>query len=172
MQKYTNRFALIHWLHAILISMALLGGALGLPDLPKEPSSELESFKMHMIVGALTFIVLIIRIYLVRKEPELEELNMSEAKKRFVKLIHRLIYIFIGLTALSGMATAKSSNLEQVAIFGKDKALYSPTDLTFTFAQIHAISAYILAALIFIHIIGVIIYILQGNRDILKRVWF
>ena len=171
MQKYTKSFALIHWIHAILIALVLVGGLVNLPDLPKS-GSELEPFKMHMIMGAIVFVVLIIRVILLKKQPELEPLNVNQTREFFIKLNHRLIYIFIALSAISGAATAKSANIEQVVIFGKEPSLYSGAEgLTSIFAQIHTFSAYILLALIVMHILGVISYIAKGNKDILKRVW-
>lgn len=171
MQKYTKSFALIHWIHAILIALVLVGGLVNLPDLPKS-GSELEPFKMHMIMGAIVFVVLIIRVILLKKQPELEPLNVNQTREFFIKLNHRLIYIFIALSAISGTVTAKSANIEQVVIFGKEPSLYSGAEgLTSIFAQIHTFSAYILLALIVMHILGVISYIAKGNKDILKRVW-
>ncbi len=171
MQKYTKSFALIHWIHAILIALVLVGGLVNLPDLPKS-GSELEPFKMHMIMGAIVFVVLIIRVILLKKQPELEPLNVNQTREFFIKLNHRLIYIFIALSAISGAVTAKSANIEQVVIFGKEPSLYSGAEgLTPIFAQIHTFSAYILLALIVMHILGVISYIAKGNKDILKRVW-
>jgi len=170
-KKYTKSFALIHWIHAILIALVLVGGLVNLPDLPKS-GSELEPFKMHMIMGILVFIVLIIRVILLKKQPELEPLDVNKTREFFINLNHRLIYIFIALTAISGMATAKSANIEQVVIFGKDPSVYSGAEgITAIFAQIHSISAYTLLALIIMHVLGVVAYIAKGNKDIIKRVW-
>jgi len=172
MQKYTKSFALIHWIHAVLISLVLIGGILNLPELPKT-GEELTPFKTHMIMGFLVFIVLIIRIILQKKQPELEPLKLSKTKEFIVNVNHKLLYIFIALTAFSGMATAKSANIGQVLIFGADPKVYTgPEGITATLGQIHTISAYILLALIIMHIAGVIIYAVKGNRDVIKRVWF
>ena len=172
MQKYTKGFAAVHWIHAILITLVLLGGMLNLPDLPKT-GEELAPFKMHMIMGFLVFVVLIVRLVMVKKQPTLKPLEMSKVKEKLVDLNHKLLYIFIALTTISGMVTAKSANVGQVLIFGKDPSVYTgPGGITATLAQIHSISAYILLGLVVMHIVGVIIYIAQGHKDVIKRVWF
>jgi len=172
MQKYTKSFAAIHWVHAILIALVLVGGLVNLPDLPKS-GEQLAPFKMHMIMGFLVFVVLIIRAILAKKQPELPPLEMSQARESLVKLNHKLLYTFIALTAISGMATAKSANIGQVLIFGKDASVYTgPDGITATLGQIHTISAYVLAALIVMHVAGVISYALKGHSDVFKRVWF
>ena len=170
-KKYTKSFALIHWIHAILITLVLVGGLINLPDLPKS-GEELQPFKMHIIMGVLVFVVLIIRVILLKKQPTLEPLDVNKSREFFINLNHRLIYIFITLTAISGIATAKSANIGQVVIFGKDPSVYTGANgITAIFAQIHTISAYTLLVLIIMHILGVISYIAKGNKEIIKRVW-
>jgi cytochrome b561 len=170
MTKYSRGFSIIHWLHALLIALVLVGGVLNLPDLPKS-AQELAPFKMHMIMGFLVFLVLIIRVIMLKKEPDLEPLKMSATREKLVKLNHKLLYIFIALSAISGMATTKSANIGQVLIFGKDPTVYSgPDGITATFAQLHTIFVYILAALIVMHIVGVVSYALKGNKEVISRV--
>jgi len=172
MQKYTKSFAAIHWIHALLIAMVLLGGIANLPDLPKT-GEELAPYKMHMIMGFLVFVVLIIRVVMLRKQPKLKPLEVGKSKEKLIDLNHKLLYVFIALTAISGMATAKSANIGQVLIFGKEPSLYTgPGGITATLAQVHATSAYILLALIAMHIGGVIYYAVTKDRGVIKRVWF
>jgi len=172
MQKYTKSFAAIHWIHAILITLVLLGGILNLPDLPKS-AEQLAPFKMHMIMGFLVFLVLIIRVVMLKKQLTLEPLNATKAKQKLIDINHKLLYIFIGLTALSGMATAKSANVGQVLIFGKDPSVYTgPEGITAILAQVHSVSAYILLALIVMHVGGVVVYAVTNSKDVIKRVWF
>jgi cytochrome b561 len=170
MSKYTKSFSIIHWVHALIIAMVLVGGVVSLPELPAS-GEQLAPFKNHMIMGFVVFVVLIIRVVLLKKQPTLLPLKVSAFREKLIKLNHRLLYIFIGFSAISGMATAKSANIGQVLIFGKEPSVYSGAGgITATLGQIHTASAYILAALIVMHIAGVVSYALKGNRDIIQRV--
>ncbi len=170
MQKYSKKFALLHWIHAILIALVLIGGLVNLPNLPQN-GTELAPFKMHMIMGFLVFILLLVRFFMVKKELKLEPIY-NDKKEILVNLNHKLIYIFIALSAISGAATAKSANIGQVLIFGKEPSVYSgPGGITAILGQIHTISAYTLLALIIMHIVGVVSYAIAKDRNIIKRVW-
>jgi len=171
MKKYTNSFVAMHWIHAVLITFVLVGATLSLPDLPQD-GSKLAPFKGHMIFGLVLTLLTFIRIYMAKKQPQLPALKMSAFRENIVFWNHRLIYLFLVLSGLSGAATAKSANVGQVVIFGNDPSVYTgPGGITETLATIHGASTTILIGLIVMHIVGVIAYALKGN-PIMKRMWF
>jgi len=170
MEKYSKKFVTLHWLHALLLAFLLIGATLKMPDLPKV-GGDLSSFKMHIIIGVLALILLIIRVILVKKEPEF--LLYNSPKDILVKLNHSLIYLFIFISAFSGMATAKISNLGSVVLFGANPSTYTGvTPLVEKLASIHSISTTILMVLIAMHIIGVVLYIIQTKDNVIKKMWF
>jgi len=168
MEKYSKKFVTLHWLHGAILAFLLIGATLKLPDLPKV-GGDLSAFKMHIIVGVIAFILLIIRVILVRKEPDFKVYNSS--KDILVKWNHRLIYLFIFISAVSGMATAKISNLGSDVLLGTN-SYTGVTPLVKTLASVHSISTTILMVLIAMHIIGVILYTIQTKDNIIKRMWF
>jgi cytochrome b561 len=173
MQKYTKAFSAIHWIHALFIALALLGGLFSLSELPKTLAGvDLSNYQKHMIIGIIVLFILIVRIILLKKQPQLPPLDVNKTRELIIEVNHKLLYVFIGFTALSGMALAKSSNLGEIIFLKKDPNSFISSNLTEIIAQIHSVSAYILLGLIIMHVAGVISYILKGHKDILQRVWF
>ena len=171
-KKYTNAFSAIHWIHAVILIFVLIGATLTLPDLPAK-GGDLSPFKGHMILGFVATAITLIRIFMLRKQPELEPLDMGAFRETIVLWNHRLIYLFLVIVGLSGMATAKSTNLGQVLIFGKEPSVYGgPEGITATLGSVHSASTYILMALIVMHIAGTLLYMVKSKENILGRVGF
>ena len=171
-KKYTNSFAAIHWIHAAILAFILIGATLALPDLPAK-GGDLSPYKGHMILGFIATAITLIRLSMLRKQPELEPLDMGAFRETIVRWNHRLIYLFLLIVGISGMATAKSTNLGQVLIFGKDPSVYGgPDGITATLGLVHSTSSYILMALIAMHVAGTILYMIKSKENILKRVGF
>ncbi len=171
-EKYTKGFALIHWIHGAMIALILIMATFTLPDLPKT-ASELEPFQGHMILGFIVTLITLLRIYMKSKQPELVALDMDSFRENVVKWNHRFIYLMLIASGITGMATAKSANLDQVLIFGKDASVYTgPGGITETLASLHGASTTLLMILIAMHVAGVVSYILKTKTNILKRVWF
>ncbi len=171
-QKYTNTFSAIHWIHAAILIFILLGATLNLPDLPAK-GGDLSPFKGHMILGFIATVITLIRLFMLWKQPTLEPLDMGAFRETIVRWNHRLIYLFLILTGASGLATAKSTNLGEVVIFGNDPSVYNGSDgITATLGTVHSASAYILMALIAMHIAGTILYMIKSKENILGRVGF
>jgi len=171
-KKYTNAFSAIHWIHAAILIFILIGATLGLPDLPAK-GGDLSPFKGHMILGFVATLIVVIRLLMLWKQPKLEPLNMGAFRETIVRWNHRLIYLFILLTGISGMITANSASLGQVVIFGNDPSVYTgPEGITATLGSVHTASAYILMALIAMHVAGTILYMIKSKENILGRVGF
>jgi len=171
-KKYTNAFSAIHWIHAAILIFILIGATLNLPDLPAK-GGDLSPFKGHMILGFVATLIVVIRLLMLWKQPKLEPLNMGAFRETIVRWNHRLIYLFILLTGISGMITANSASLGQVVIFGSDPSVYAgPEGITATLGSVHTASAYILMALIAMHVAGTILYMIKTKENILGRVGF
>ena len=173
MQKnYTKIFSAIHWIHAAILIFILIAATINLPDLPAK-GEDLSPFKGHIIFGLVATVFTIIRLLVLLKQPKLEPLNMDAFRETIVRWNHRFIYIFLLLTGLSGIATAKSTNLGDAIVFANDPMAYGgPDGITDILATIHSFSSYTLAALVAMHIAGTILYIIKSKENILKRVGF
>ena len=172
MTSYKRSFVAVHWVHALLLGFMLIGASLGLPDLPAK-GGDLSAFKGHMILGVITTLVVALRLWMLRSQPEMAPLKVSSFRASLVRWNHRLIYLFIIIVGVSGLATAQSASLGQVLIFGSDASVYSgPEGITGTLGSVHGASTTILMILIAMHIAGVVSYRIKTGECILKRMWF
>jgi len=171
MSTYTKSFVAMHWMHGLLISFVLVVAKINMEHLP-EVGGDLSQYKGHIILGLLATILTLVRIYLAIKQPEQPTLNMSQARQKIATLIHRLIYVALLATGITGVATAKSANLGDVVLFGADSLVYTgASSITRALAEAHEASTTALIILIALHIFGVIAYQVQGKGNILKRMW-
>ena len=172
MIKYTKAFVVMHWLHGLLIGFILIVAKAKMEHLP-EISGDLSQYKGHIILGAIATVLTIVRILMARKQPELPPLNMSKIRQNLATWIHRLIYVALLATGITGVATAKSANLGSVVLFVAIPSEYTGSEsIVKTLASAHEASTTILIVLIFLHIAGVIAYQIQGKGNIIKRMWF
>jgi len=172
MTHYTKSFIAMHWVHAVLLTFILLGASLVMPDLP-EQGGDLAPFKMHIILGILATALTLVRLLMLRFQPEMEPLKVNSLRQKAITWNHRLLYLFILIAGISGFATANSANVGEVAVWGKDPALYTGAEgVTELLADIHGASTTILMLLIAMHIAGVLSYRIKTGECILKRMWF
>ncbi len=171
-KNYTKTFSAIHWIHAAILIFILIGATVNLPDLPAK-GGDLSPFKGHIIFGLVATLLTIIRLLVLWKQPNLEPLNMDAFREMVVRWNHRLIYVFLLLTGISGIATAKSADLGDAIVFANNPLAYGgPDGVTDILGAVHSFSSYTLAALIAMHVIGTILYILKTKKNIMKRVGF
>jgi len=170
-KKYTNLFSAVHWVHAAMIAAVLMGALVALPVLP-EVGQDLSAFKNHMIMGFAVTVVTFVRIYLARRQPELEPLKIDAFRQAVVTWNHRLIYLMLVVTGLSGMATAQVSNIGKVLFLGADLSAYTGDGLVGTLGTVHTYSAWVLGGLIVMHVAGTLSYMVKTGDNVLKRVGF
>jgi cytochrome b561 len=171
-KKYTNLFASIHWIHAAMITFILIGSILMLPPLP-ETAEGLAPFRGHMIFGFVISFVTLIRIVMIVRQPKLESLDLGTFREAIVRWNHRLIYIVLVIVSLTGMAASKMASIAQVVIYGKDPSVYTgPGGVAGTLGMMHTYSTWLLAALILMHVGGVVSYMIKSKDNILRRVGF
>jgi len=172
MIKYTKAFVAMHWIHGLLIGFILIAAKAKMEHLP-ETAGDLSQYKGHIILGLIATLLTVIRIFMARKQPELPPLNMSKFRQNLATWIHRLIYVALLATGITGIATAKSANLGSVVLFGADPSVYAGSEgIVKTLASAHEASTNILIVLILLHIVGVVAYQIQGKGNIIKRMWF
>ncbi len=169
--KYSKKFIIMHWVHALLLTFLLIGASLKLPELGK--NVDLSAFKMHIILGVIATLLTFVRIFMAIKEPKLVPLYSTDnIKQKMSDWNHKLIYVTLVIVGLSGIATAKISNLGSVVVFGAKKSNFDYNSLSQLFGNIHSASTTVLIALIIMHIAGVVMYKYNTGKNAITRVLF
>lgn len=168
-KSYSNPSVILHWVHGALVAFLLFTGTVVLSNIPNT-LDKLGNFKIHMILGLIVFILTFVRLYFVKKN-SLEPLEVEGFRQKLISFNHFLIYTFILIVCISGVALSMKSGLGKIVFFGQNLPLYEHfSDIIF--GKIHGISTKILIFFIVMHVFGVAIYAVQKKTNVLKRMWF
>ncbi len=172
--KYSKKFVTLHWIHGVIIAFLLIGASLNLPELEVKMSlDQLLQFKMHIIIGIVATLLTVIRVLLAKGEKsKIEPLYSVGFKKILANANHILIYITLFIVGISGVLTASSANIGEIAIFGKDLSIYKITENTELFGEVHEFATTALIVLIVMHIVGVIGYRISTKKCAVDRMKF
>jgi len=159
--RYAKSQIAIHWLAAALIIFLLVTGSLVLADLPNT-AEKIGNLRIHMILGALTGILVIARVILRKRLPALPAVR----GERFARLGHMALNMIILLMVFSGaMLMLQSGALE--ALFGSGAL---PEDFKeFTPRRIHGLASRLAMSLIALHVLAAIYHQFVVKDKILAR---
>ena len=170
MTRYTSRSIILHWLSGGLLIFLLMTGTFVLSNMPNTVE-KLGSLKIHMILGILTTVISVVRIWMIVRAPKPEALSMSPFRAKMMKANHIAIYGVIIAIGVSGFVLAQSASLGQMIFFGLEKELYSSFK-DFGVGIVHGFLTKVLLFLIVMHVAGVVSYAIKSKNNIIKRMWF
>jgi cytochrome b561 len=169
MKKYSLLQRSLHWIMAlIIISLIILGLIMG----DFNDSIKPTAYFYHKSFGALILFLFIIRFITKLKKGEPE--SPKSIKKIDIKLghiTHYCLYFFMFLMPASGWVMSNAAGYPVKLFFiplpnlvEKSKALSGIAH------EIHEISAFILIALISLHVIGFLKHLIVEKENLLKRI--
>ncbi|RKS87589.1 cytochrome b561 [Orbus hercynius] len=171
---YSSKQKWIHWISAILVLIVIT-----LP-LAKDSLSHLfggknELFTWHKSLGIIVFCITIWRIYVVIKDGVPEVLPKHERFQRILsKAVQGIIYLLLLILPLSGylMSGRSIHFLGLISI----RNLSLSNDVHRFFHSVHIIGAYLLIALLLLHIAAAIYHHVWVKDNVLKAMlpnrWF
>ncbi len=169
-EKYTSVAIALHWVMAVLlITMFILGWYM--VDLPKGSDERTWFFGLHKSIGLTLAMLAVTRLTWRIKQvpPKLPE-TISEFRQKLAKSTHWLLYFAMFLQPMSGYISSSFSGYK-TKFWGMPLPHWgwkSP-DLNAFFTDIHVVSSYLLIALVFLHISGVVLHLYEGDKAVLKR---
>lgn len=169
--RYQPLLVVMHWLLALMIPVALAGGALVLVKIPNTDPTKVEALRQHMGGGTLLLALMLIRwVVRMRTAHPARASTGSSALDRAAWLSHRLLYVLVLAQAGSGLVLALQSGLPDI-VFGGDGAL--PADFwVFPMRSVHYVISRLLMALIVLHVAGALYHTLIRRDRLLRRMWF
>lgn len=173
-ENYGTFSKLLHWLMAILI-VALLAVGFYMTGLDKEDPSRGQIYGMHKAFGALTLMLLVIRIIWLRISPAPQLPAVFTAKeKRVVSGVKGVLYLLMFLMPFSGYVMSSAAGrptsffglFDLPMLIGENKALAEIAH------EAHELLAFAIIAFIVLHLAGVMKHRLKdrnGPSDIMNR---
>ena len=169
--RYRPLLVVMHWLLALMIPVALAGGALVLVKIPNTDPMKVGALRQHMIGGILLLVLMLIRLAVrMWTAHPARAATGSSALDRIAWLSHRLLYVLVLAQAGSGLYLALQAGLPDI-VFGGRGAL--PADFwVFPVHSVHYMVSRLLIALIALHVIGALYHAFILRDGLLRRMWF
>jgi len=167
--SYSKGSIVLHALQGVMLLFILLTGSLILGDMPNN-MDKIGSYKIHMIVGLIIFILTFIRITFLLKSPEITPLHVDGIRAKLIKINHILIYVVVIAMAISGIVLSQLSGLGEIVFFGANNPMPNLEEFLPYFS--HVILSKVLMFLIVMHVVGIFSYMYKTKENILTRMWF
>ena len=164
----------LHWLIAALI-IGLLAVGLYMADLDKEDPLRRSLFAFHKATGALTLMLVVLRLVWLRISPAPALPAVFEGKEKMVITgVKGVLYLLMVLIPVSGyvMSTAKGFPVNFYGLFDLPTLLSKSPGLGEFAEGAHEVLAWGIMAFIALHLAGAAKHRLKdkgGETDILKR---
>jgi cytochrome b561 len=176
MQKYTSAQRFLHWSMAVLILGLMALGYYMSRYIQPDTDLQITVYYIHISFAVIVLALLFARIAarMVNGAPPLPE-GISSASKVWSKIAHLSMYMLIGGVILSGWFKTEAQGypvklfgLEFPPIFAKrDTFLGQPIDPLLD--QIHMSLAYLLGAIVAVHVFAVIQHRRKDGVNLLDR---
>ena len=169
--RYQPVLVALHWLMALLLPIALGGGALVLVKIPNTDPMKIVALQQHFTGGILLLTLMLIRLIVrVSTIHPAQASTGSSALDRMAWLSHRLLYLLVLAQACSGLYMALQAGLPDV-LFGGHGAL--PADFwVFPVRSVHYVISRLLMALIALHVSAALYHTFILRDGLLRRMWF
>ncbi|GGC64048.1 cytochrome b [Undibacterium terreum] len=170
--KYPKPAIWLHWISALLI-VGLLCVGWYMMSIEDEPGSDWY-FNQHKSFGLVLLALVVIRlIWRITHKPEPLPDNVPTWQRKLAGLIQWLLYGGMLAMPIIGFLGA-SYTKKGVAFFGlKLPAWISPNhDIAEQFFEVHSILAFVLTALIVLHVLAGLKHLLMDKDRVFHRIWF
>lgn len=173
-ENYGSFSKLLHWLIAVLI-IALLAVGFYMAGLDKEDPSRGQIYGMHKAFGALTLLLVAIRVIWLRINPAPAlPAVFTPKEKRVVSSVKGVLYVLMFLMPISGYVMSSAANrptsffglFDLPMLIGENKAIAGAAH------EAHELLAFVTIAFLLLHVAGTLKHRLKdrnGPSDIMNR---
>ncbi len=166
MKQYSKRSAIMHWLIFLLVIAAFYFGHQ--LDESKDGAQKLSMYPLHFLIGDLTLLLVLVRIYFRKKDGEPAPANASPLLNKLANATHGLLNISIIAVVISGMATAATSGVIN-ALKANDPDLI-PDFHTVAAKEFHELFIGLLVLLVVFHVVATLYHQLVVKDNLLRRI--
>ena len=161
----------LHWLLALMFTVALVGGAVVLVGIPNSDPMKEEALRQHFAGGVLLAALMLVRLIVRTRTAHPPRASTGNVLlDRSAWLSHRLLYLLVFLQAASGLVMAAQTGLLSLR-FGGHAAL--PSDFwAYPIRTAHFLFSRLLVAVIALHVLGALYHTLMLRDGLLRRMWF
>ncbi|RJF95237.1 cytochrome b [Noviherbaspirillum saxi] len=170
-RRYSLPAMTLHWLMAALLIAQIVIG-LYMVELPKRTPAVGYYYNLHKSLGLLAFMLVLLRVWwrYVQPAPSSTGLHLAAWQEKAACLSHRLLYVCMVLIPLLGF-TASNFGKHPVRFFGYmlPQFGWDSPPIAAVFRQAHAVAAWLLCALIVLHLLAVAYHLLTSGKLVIQR---
>lgn len=170
--RYHPLLVALHWLMALMITVALIMGSQFLAEMPNDDPEKIFALRGHMGVGIALLVLVLVRLVLrlATAKPAHADIGNETLNKGAIAA-HWAFYAVIIAMCASGIAMARMAGLPEIVFFGSGDPLpESFYDYPPRYA--HGILATLLAALIVGHVAAGLYHQIVRKDRLFSRMWF
>lgn len=174
-RRYHPIHVTLHWLIAIGVFLNLYLGMIAFENHPSSP----QEFQMqntlvliHMATGVLVLLLLLIRFFVRTAVPRPED--ATSGNPFFDKLaiaVHYGLYIAVLAVTVFGLVFSLQTGRFQSAFLGA-QSQPAPSEGGFSFLGLHEAAAYLVLALVVVHIAASLYHQFFRRDHLLARMWY
>ena len=161
-----------HWFTALAVPVMIAAGAL----MTSEPLSHLADplFVLHKGLGTILLVVVVLRVgwRITHPPPELPE-TVAPRQRRLMRVTHISLYLLLVVMTVSGYVRTVGDGfpIELLDILGIPPLLPSMPEAARIALVVHQVTAYLLTALVAVHVGAAVQDALIDKRGIFRRMW-
>jgi len=171
-KRYHPLLVVLHWLMVPLIMFSLIMGGNVLVDIPNSDPAKIDALRGHMLFGLGILALVLVRLAtrLTTRHPAPSHTG-NRLADRLSKPAHWLLYAFVLIMALSGVATSLMSGLGEIVFFGSAAPLPASFE-GLAPRVVHGLIAKGLMLLIVVHVLAALYHQFIVKDRLLSRMWF
>jgi cytochrome b561 len=159
----------LHWAIAVLLILMLVGGFF-MDDIIDKPLRSMV-INLHKLVGIAILVLMLLRLLwrLCNVQPTLP--CMPKWQRLSLKLVHRLLYLLVILMTLTGWIMSTAANhIPHIGSFTLPLPFVkSCAQLSDLFYSYHSILAWVIIAIVVLHILAALKHWLIDKDDVLQK---
>lgn len=169
-KRYNNTAILLHWGLALLIIGLLVVGFF-MPDLPKSPLRKLV-YNYHKSFGLIVFALVLFRIYWRLSHLVPDHVAGTRLQVQLAHYAHIFIYALILVVPGVGLLASAFNHGFNLFVFHWEPLFAVNKELARQIMDWHAVTAYVLAGLLGLHLAGFIWHQFVRKDGLISRIWF
>jgi cytochrome b561 len=166
MKQYSKRTALMHWIIFLLVIAAFYFGHQ--LDESKDGMQKLSLYPLHFLIGDLTLLLVLVRIYFRKKDGEPAPANASPLLNKVSALTHVALNLTVIAVAVTGVITVATSGVIE-ALKAHDPALIPDFEHVGA-KEVHELFIGILFALVVFHVLAALYHQFIVKDNLMRRI--
>jgi cytochrome b561 len=166
MKQYSKRTAILHWLIFLLVVGAFFLGHY-LAD-SENTAQKLSLLPVHFLVGDLTLLLVLVRIYFRKKDGEPAPANANPLLNKFAAATHGLLNISLIAVAITGMITVAASGVIE-ALKKSDPSLL-PDFKKVGARETHELFITVMLLLLALHVVAAVYHQFIVKDNLMRRI--